>query len=247
MNRVLAFLDSSPSSSAVRRTANHFARLVGAEVDCLHVHDPGSNDAAPFDLDEDVRLLHGDPLEKMLEELRASDVIGAVLGARAIRGKPVGRITLALVTESPVPLLILPPGHSGLTKADPHVMIPLDGSEATTAALGPLATTLANAGAHLRLLHFFDSDRLPPFVGSEEDVRVLAEEFRLRHLTDQAETCDLRLGDPAQHMIDATIDRPTEAILIAWNQDLAPGRAEVVRRLLRESPLPIITLPSKAI
>lgn len=246
MTRILAFLDGSPSSSAVRRTADHFAPLVGAKVDCVHVHDPATSDAPPSDLGDDVRLLSGDPAETMLEEVQSSGVVGAVLGARAIRGKPVGRIALSLATRSPVPLLVLPPGHSGLTTDRPRLMIPLDGSDTTTAALGPLATTLAKAGARLRLVHFFDSARLPPFVDAEEEVRVLAEEFRRHHLTDQAETCDLRLGDPAQHMIDASADQPTDAILIAWHQDLGPGRAEVVRRLLRESPLPIITLPSDA-
>ncbi len=241
MTRVLALLDGSPSSPAVHRTAKSLAEALGVELDPVHARRP---DDPPHEHPPNhARTVIGEPEVVLLEELGAPDVAAGVLGTRATHAKAVGHVALDIIAASPVPLILLPPGNSGLEATKARLLVPLDDSLSTSRALRPVIDALIAAGAEIRIVHFFDSDSLPPFVATGEDIRVLAEEFRRSHLPVDTVACDLRLGNPAQHMIDVATERPTDALVIAWGQDLGPGRAAIIRRLLSESPIPLIVVP----
>ncbi len=241
MSRMLALIDGSPSSPAVLRSATSLATIADIEVDPIHVYRPDDPESSHRPLG--ARAIMGDPITALLAELRADDVVGAVLGARATRAKPVGSVALAVIAGSPVPLVVLPPHSGGLTADQLRLLVPLDGERSTSDALVPLISALFAAGAEVRIVHFFDSATIPPFIETAEDLGVLAKEFALTHLPVEASSCDLRLGHPAQHIFDVVADHPTDAIVLAWAQDLRPGRAEVILRLLRESPVPLIIVP----
>ncbi len=244
MTRLLALLDDSPTMFSVLRTASSLATVIDATVDAIHVRPPG-DDSPDVHVGDDVRVLVGDPDQVLRRELEADDVIAAVLASRSTRAKPIGHLARSLVATSPVPLIVLPPDHRGLVTTHPQLLVPLDGVMATTTAISPIVRALTDAGAHVRVVHFYDSAALPPFVATSEELGVLAEEFGRRHLPEHAERCVVRVGDPAHHIIEEAIEQPADAIVVAWSQDLGPGRAEVIRRLLGESPVPLIVAPIK--
>ncbi len=241
MTRVLALVDGSPSSPAVRRSAASLATMLGAVVDPIHVRHPG--DAGDDDGFIGTRTVEGDPETVLAAELAGDDVIAGVLGSRAIHAKPVGHVALGVISASPVPLVVLPPESSGFEATESRLLVPLDGSTTTSETLSPIVRTMCDAGAEVRIVHFFDSASLPPFASSRQDMEVMAHEFSLRHLPGNDADCVLRLGLPAQHIVELLDEHPADAIVVAWRQDLGHGRAEVIRRLLRESPIPLIIVP----
>lgn len=241
MTRILALLDGSPSSPAVYRAAANLADMLGVDLDAVYARHP--DDPEQGHRPEAARELVGEPVAVLLEELHAPDVLAGILGTRATHAKPVGHVALDIIAAAPVPLILLPPGTSGLDIAKARLLVPLDGAPATSNALRPVIHELSTAGAEVRIVHFFDSASVPPFVATSEDLGVLADEFRLSHLPIESSACDLRLGNPAQHIMDVLTEHPADAVVVAWGQDLSPGRAEVVRRLLSESPIPLIVVP----
>jgi len=243
MTRIVACLDRSPCDAAVLRTADALAGLLGATVDAVNVSRP--DDAAVGDRPDRARVLSGDPAQVLLAELGSEDVALGVIGSRSVRAKSAvaGHVAMELLASSPVPLAVVAPGGASLPADRPQILIPLDGAVATTEAVAPLANALASAGAGVVFLHVFDSGSLPPFVSSADDLAILAEEFLDRHLPERTEPCELRLGEPGEHIGDVADAHGADAIMVAWRQDLSPGRAEVIRHLVRRDLRPLIVVP----
>ena len=243
MNRIVACLDGSTCDAAVERTADALASLLRATVDAVNVSRPG--DATTIERPERARVLSGDPASVLLDELRADDVVLGVIGSRSVRAKPAmaGHVAMELLASSPVPLAVVAPGGASMPADHPEILIPLDGAVETTDAVAPLANALASGGAGVVFLHVFDSGSVPPFVSSADDLAILAEEFLDRHLPERTEPCELRLGEPGDHIADVADARDADAIMVAWRQDLSPGRAEVIRHLVRRDRRPLIVVP----
>lgn len=240
MSRILAFVDRSPVAAAVQQAAASMSHLLGGTVDLVEVQP----EADGIEEDRNIRRLEGVPEEALLDELSSEDVRLAVLASRSISAKPevAGHVALALLQSAPVPLLVLPPGSSGLPAVEPRVLVPLDGDSETDAALLQMAHALADSSAVVHVLHVYDSSSLPPFLESSEDIEVLAREFMAEHVARDVGTCELRIGDAASQILDVAGQREIDLILIAWGQDLAGGRAAVVRRLLRNG-APLLLVP----
>ena len=243
MTRIVACLDLSPSDAPVLRTADALAGLLGATVDAVNVS--RADDASVVDRPARSRVLSGDPASVLLDELRSDDVVLGVIGSRSVRAKPAvaGHVAMELLASSPVPLAVVAPGGASLPADHPQILIPLDGADATTEAVAPVANALASGGAGVVFLHVFDSGSVPPFLSSVEDLEILAEEFLDRHLPERTEPCELRLGEPGQHIGDVADAHEADAIMVAWRQDLSPGRAEVIRHLVRRDLRPLIVVP----
>lgn len=243
MTRILACLDRSPCDAPVLRTADALAGLLGATVDAVTVDRPG--EAPMADAPDRARVLSGEPAAVLLDELGAADVVLGVIGSRSVRAKPAvaGHVALELLASSPVPLAVVAPGGASLPAGHPRILIPLDGATATTEAVAPLANRLASGGAGVVFLHVYDAGSLPPFVSSADDLAILAEEFLDRHLPERTEPCELRLGEPGRHIGDVADTHGADAIMVAWRQDLSPGRAEVIRHLVRQDLRPLIVVP----
>jgi hypothetical protein len=243
MSRVLAFVDHSPSAAGVVAAATSLAAWVGAAVDVIFVAEPGS--PAPPEDPHRARVIRGEPETVLLDELQCSDVAFGVLGSRSVRSKPegAGHVTLALLAASPVPLVLIPPDSRALPTEQPRLLLPLDGAMETTTALAPVANLLSKAGAVIIVLHVFNSSTIPPVLESSHDLDILAEEFLLQHVPGVGEACELRIGQPALHIVDVTDEQDVDAVLVAWRQALSPGRAEVLRHLVREIHVPLVIVP----
>ena len=243
MSRVLAFVDQSPCALDVRATARWLGRLLDATVDVVHVVDPENHTLSNPDVS--VRLVEGPTEDTLLRELRSSEVAAGVVGSRAIAAKvpALGHIAQSLLTATSTPLVVVPPESKQPTGDEVSVLVPLDGTTETAQALLPIANQLADGGAIVIICHVFDAGSIPPFISSPTDLEVLADEFAREHLPGLSPSCELRIGDPSCTVADLVGEVGAEAVLTAWHRDLAPGRANVMRRLLHETKVPLIVMP----
>lgn len=253
MNRVLAMVDESPQAPRVLTTATALAQLLHCEVDAVTAvsreseQHRGRPETIANRLDTTTRATYGDPAAALMTELADPDVLIGVLGTRTLRSHPhlFGHIAHAVVTETSTPLVLVPPGSHPLTTEHPVFLLPLDGTQRTSDSVNPIAAMLTAEGGENITLHVFDSTTVPMFAPSRHGSQLLAEEFMTQHASGTAQRGEARLGSPAQHILDVARQHHVDAIILAWNQDLEAGRAEVIRRVVGEADLPVILVPCR--
>lgn len=245
MSRVLAFVDDSPIAVGVTRTAAWIAGLLSATVDPVRAHHPDAGPKRATSPPDGVRMVEGPTIEVLIDELGAEDVEAAVVGSRSVDAKApgLGHVAEELLTRADRPLVVVPPRAPDPADGAGRILVPLDGTEPTTAALLPLAERLALAGATIVIVHVFDAESLPPFIESFEDLEVIAAELARRHLPGLARHCELRVGAPAAEVARVVDDERPDLVLLAWHQDLAPDHASVMRRLLHDTQIPLVVVP----
>lgn len=234
MTRILAFVDDSHLAPAVQRTAEDFGQLLEAEVELATIaHRDGTVSATPG--------------PAMVEQLQGEGVLLAVLGSRDVASKPepVGHVAAHLLTRSPIPLVLVPPTASGLGGGaePPRLLLPLDADPTTDDALLPMVSRLQAGGARIGGMHVYSSETVPRFLGSTHDLETLAAEFVARHLPGICDDCELRIGAPEREIIERASADDIDGVIVAWRQDLSPGRGEVIRRLLAEGGVPVLIVP----
>lgn len=240
MKRVLAFVDGSPCSAGVLSVADGIAGLWAASVHAVTVPETETDDS-------DRGSREGSVADRLVAELRAPDVVAGVMGARSVPGKPgvMGHVTEAVAVAAPVLLVIVPPDVAAPWPRGGRqvsILMPLDGEPRTSAAVMEVVDRLPPDDTDVTVLHVFDSDSLPPLASAPEDRRIVAEEFGLVHCGGVIDRIELRLGPPAGVILRVASELRSDLVLVAWGQDLGPGRAEVVRRLL-EDEFPVGLVP----
>lgn len=141
-----------------------------------------------------------------------------------------------------------------------RVVLPLDGSPASTPAVDASLEIADQFGARLQLLHIPASDSPPPaqrgaFVGPwyldapHHEWPAWSDEF-LRRFGPGERAAGERVefhvapGEPAEEILGFAKERGADLIAIAWRQNLGQGRAEVVKRLLAKSECPLMFVPA---
>lgn len=244
MTRVVAAVDRSPVADLVRRTAQTLASALGSEVEevsCEQVspaqvsHDGASDRLGVADRDVDV----------VCAALAGEGVIAGVLGARRLRGRrqPLGHVAQAAITSADVPLVVVPPDAPPMRTTPMTFLAPLDGTPATERAVRRVVEEVVGALGDLIVLHVFDEDSVPMFVTSDEDRRILAEEWSHEHGVATSEPVVLRLGRPAETVLDVVRQVHPDALVLGWHRRLDDGHAEVVRRALAEAGVPVVLVP----
>ncbi|MEL6893180.1 MAG: universal stress protein [Actinomycetota bacterium] len=247
--RVVACIDHSHLAPAVAATALAIARLIGSEVDAVHVGAPDAT-VAPNDSVAGIaiRTVIGTPETVLVDELRFDGVEFAVIGSRNLLAADqlLGHVSEALVTTADIPIAIVPPNGRALPDGRLRVLLPLDGDPATShAVVAPIVSTLASVGDVVPL-HVFGGSSAPMFITSDEDRSVLAEEFAARHAPGVHAPVELRIGHAADEILDAAAAQDVDAIVVGWHRHIEPDRARVVRRLLEDGRFPLILHPVRS-
>jgi nucleotide-binding universal stress UspA family protein len=246
MKRILACVDDSPLAPDVLATARSLARRNDATVDALTVTGPRPLSPTPASPPGPTRSLEGDPIQTLLRELGAPDVEMAVIGARSIHSKPaaLGHVARAIISTSSVPLVVVPPGARPLPADEPVTMLlPLDG-HVVSDSIVPLAHRLVRDVDRVIVLHVFDSDNVPMFVASGQEQATFARDFLAKHAGKLPVESEMRIGRVSAEILDVARQAQVDVILLCWDQDLGVGRADVVQRLIAESPVPVILHPT---
>jgi len=226
MNVILALLDASPTAAAVARNAEALGRLLDLDV-------------------ERVEAIGPDPERSLMATISDRHGAYAVLASRSSPPKPdvAGHVAQTILTGSAIPLVVIPPVGRDLPDHAPRLLLPLDGNHSTDVAVLDVADDLIGAGATVSGLHVFDSSTVPPFVGSAQEIAILAEEFFANHMPHHTVSCELRIGEPGPEILSHAEVLDVDAIIIAWSQDLSEGRGKTLRQLLRATTVPLILVP----
>ena len=257
---VLAALDSSAASRAVLETAIAIAGVFGGQVEALHVDD-GSDVRMPTALAgrygvpfRAVAVVDGDDaVERALAgAITAPEVTMVVVGARALpgSGRRVGHLARAVATGSRAPVVVVPPdaadparwAHRAGAISIRRALVPLETARPVPDAVQQCVQRLRDGGIDVVAVHVFGDD--PPRVADHpvRDLELLGDEFLARSLPGAGADIDLRAGPIGSEILLAAGEAGADLVVLNWSQDMSPGRAAVVRDVVRYATVPVLLL-----
>lgn len=246
--RVLTALDNSPGAGPVAEFAGALARVLDAEVDVVHVRSDGVETArsAAEEAGHPLRIERGDPGTTLREEAGASDVAAVVLGRSAEHHDgPVGAVALELLTTEPKPVAVVPSETANPGRLE-RILVPLEGTRSTSLAPRRTIELARDAGLEIVLVHVFDVGSLPSFTDQpQHEPAAWAGEFLARYSPCPPEDVRLecRVGDPARQVVAVAREIDADVIALGWSQELAAGRARIIRAALEQAVLPVFLIP----
>jgi nucleotide-binding universal stress UspA family protein len=233
----------------VLSTAGAVAKLFGAEAKALHVGlERPALSATARRAGIDLENVAGDTAPTLARAVSRDDFVAVVIGARGKHpGKrPAGHTALSVITLEPRPVVVVPPDAPPPCAIE-SVLMPLDGTAASAAALEEFLELAHDAALRIVVAHVLGTNTLPAFSDHlPHEARAWSDEFIARHCpTAPGATLELRVGEPREHLLDILRQSACDLVALGWRQDLARGRAAVVRRMLAESPVPVLLTPVK--
>jgi nucleotide-binding universal stress UspA family protein len=252
MEHVIAAVDESPVARPTLDTAHALAGLLDADVTAVHVSDarPSPEMVAIVDATAtplDVR--HGDTVPELVRASKDPGVCALVIGSRRLIAsrRVVGSTALAVIESVDVPAVVVPP-TAHLT-AIHRLLVPLEGTAGTSAAIEKLVGRLAGSGTvDVVVVHVLHNDATPAFSDrSGHETRAWTDEFLRRWVPSVSPTvvAETRVGRPATEVCAAAEEVGADAVLVGWKQRLDRGRAAIVTALL-ELDVPVILVPTGA-
>lgn len=238
---VVAALDNSLAANPVLVAARALARALGARVEAIHVlveteqtpHHAAVSAGVP------LRVVSGPVVNRLVEAAEAEETAALVIGARSKPASPhpLGSTALAVVTSASKPIVVVPP----VGRIAPHlrrVLVPLEGSLSTSLAPRSLIELGERGSVEVIALHIVE-DRAEP------EEREFDEEFLRRYCPSGIGVVKLerRMGPRDELVALAAEELDCDLIALGWAQQLARGRAPVVRKTLERSPLPVMLIP----
>jgi nucleotide-binding universal stress UspA family protein len=246
--RVIAAIADDAAVSVVLSVATAVADLYAATAQAIHVgEEDAALAAAAHDAGVALSTVAGPPVEGLARAAAAEDVAALVIGARgAPAGKrPVGTTALQLITMLQKPVVVVPPAVAPRRRID-SILVPLDGTMASAAALHQTVVLAGEAAAEITVAHVQQRHAAPPFEDHlPHEVDAWSREFIARYCPSATDvTLELRVGEPHEHILEIVRQSDCDLVALGWSQELAGGRAAVVRRMLAESPVPVLLAPA---
>jgi nucleotide-binding universal stress UspA family protein len=251
--KVLAALDQTAAARTVLAASHQIARIFDAEVSAVHVLQDGVEGVRQLAAANRVPLveLEGPPAATLAQTVEGDDDAAAlVVGTRALPhgGREIGSTALEVVTTAHKPVFAIPP-ELPAEFAVRRVLVPLEGSLSTSYA--PYAALDAPGAEEIDvvILHVIEEDALPAFSDQpQHEWEAFSNEFLARYSRWPFERVRLetRVGRPDQHILPVARETNCDLIALAWAQELAPGRASIVRETLRRGRIPVLLVPVHA-
>lgn len=249
MNTILVALDNSPTGKAVVETANALATLLEADVEALHVQVNGAQtarhtaEAAAIPL----RTVAGPVVDRLVEAGEDEDVVALVIGARGTHAarRPFGSTAASVATRLLKPVLIVPPNGDPPARLR-RVLVPLEGTPATSLAPRALFTLAGGTELDVLALHIHEQDSIPAFTDQpQHEQRSWTREFLHRYCQWELGTIRLetRVGRSGELIPRMAEEFDCDLIALGWSQQLSAGHAPVVRETLERSRLPVLLIP----
>jgi len=247
MRKVLAAITGDSAAMGVLSSADAIAELFSATVEALHVGDERAVVAsAARKAGVTLRTITGEAVQEIVDAAAAEDVVAVVIGAHGapVGKRPVGSTVLALVASLNKPVAVVPP-DAALQHPIQSVLVPLDGTAASAAALREIVELAAGAELQVVVAHVHQARSLPAFSDHlQHEVHAWSEEFIARNAPAAIDaTLELRVGEPHERVLDICRHSGCDLVALGWSQDLGRGRAAIVRRMLADSPVPVLLTP----
>jgi nucleotide-binding universal stress UspA family protein len=233
----------------VLETAKAIEPLYGSPVEAVHVREGPTAivAAAAGAAGVPLRLESGSPLDVLEALLAAPDVGALVIGARGTPAgrRPTGDTALRLITSVPKPLVVVPPDVREPERID-RILVPLNGSPESAAAVSRTIELARASGIEVIVLHVRAEKDLHAFSDQlHHEGPAWVEEFLARFCPVPAQEVEveLRVGVPEEEVGSVAAEIEADLIALGWSQQLAPGRAAVVRAMLSSSVVPVLLIP----
>jgi len=212
----------------VTGTAAAIARLVGGQVRLLH---PAAD------------LSAGGAARQVIRELRQPGTVTGVL----IAGEASRPLWKRVAQQSAKPVVLVPAAVRDVPSRIRRVLLPLDGTARSAAAVAEAAERFVRGGAELVVLHVFDAETVPRFWDQHAHAgQAWEQEFLARYCALPGARLELRSGGAAEHVAKVAGAEQADMIALAWSQRLEPGRAAAVRRTILDAEVPVMLVPMPA-
>lgn len=225
MTQVLAVLSPGKTKAPVISTAAAVAEITRAQVRRVSpAGDLGAEQAAG----------------QVLRALRSPGTLLVVVAGDEL-SRP---IWWRVVQRSARPVVLVPAAARGRRPEIRRVLVPLDGTAESSAAVAETVEQFARAGVDLVVLHVFDAETVPRFWDQAAHARgAWAEEFLARYCAQPGVRLELRSGVAGDHVLDVAEAERADMIALGWSRQLDPGRARTVRRAILDSVVPVMLVP----
>ena len=249
MTKVVAALDNSSAAGPVLATATSLAKLFGATVEAVHVRGDGGRIAhgVAKAAGHEVRELDRPVVRALVETGMEEDVVALVIGARRTPSgaRPVGGTALEVIGSLPKPVAIVPPDAPAPGRLR-RVLVPLEGTVSSSIAPQSVIKLARAARLDVVVLHVIDEESLPAFTDQpQHEAAAWRQEFLARWcpsgITDLR--VHTRVGVREEEILRAAEDNDVDIVALGWSQELAAGRAPVVRTALERGRIPILLIP----
>jgi nucleotide-binding universal stress UspA family protein len=248
MTTVLAAIDTSAAATPVLATARTIGKLYHARVEAIHMD--GEHAETVRALAESagmkLRLVEGQSPTDLIAALEHDDdIVAVVVGARGLPmgPRPVGHIARAILTELRKPLVIVPP--EARTRGIARVLVPLDGTHASAAALASVIKLAVAEEVEVVVLHVHHGLSVPRFCDqTQHETAAWSGEFLARNCPYAKDAkLKLRTGVPGESVMQVAVNDGADLVALSWSQDFSPDRAAVVRDVLERSSIPVLLVP----
>lgn len=246
MRTIIAALDTTAAARPVLETALRIGEQAGMDVEAVHVVDGPAVTPEFLARKAGVRLrrLDGPAGKALLEAIGSPEVVAGVVGARGTAGgrRPLGSTAMQVIESADKPVTVVPPEALSPRRLR-RLLVPLEGTEASSRAASEGLSTLFGSEVELIVLHVFTEITLPRMLDHpREDMDLLGREFAKSHLP-HAVSVELRPGPVAARVIEVSDEMKVDLVALSWSQVSLGGRAKVVQEVLGSSTLPVLILP----
>lgn len=248
MTRVLAAIDNSAAAKPVLETAKAIEPLYGSPALAVHVREGSASiaEAAARAAGIPLRIESGSPLEILQGLLQVPEIGALVIGARGTPAgrRPIGDTAQALITSVAKPLVVVPPDVREPERIG-RILVPLDGSPESAAAVSRTIERARAAGIEVIVLHVRGEAALHAFSDQlHHEGPAWVEEFLARFCPVPAQEVEveLRVGVPEEEVGSVARETGADLIALGWSQELSAGRAGVVRAMLSGSAVPVLLI-----
>jgi len=247
VSTVLAAIDGSPVSRTVLEVAKEVARVLGAQVDAVHVVEDVTEppEIEISGADTPLRLLQGDVSSTLIAEASADNVAAIVIGSCREVGQPsaAGHVSLDVIGNVRKPVVVVPP----TTPPDYElhtVLVPVSGKPAR--ALEEVVRLAENPQLHVVILRMLDESSIPAFEDQPYyDVQAWADEFLARWVPGAGSdtAVEVRIGEPEDLVVAVTHEVCADIVAIGRRRGVPAAEAPLVLVSLEHSRVPIVLLP----
>jgi nucleotide-binding universal stress UspA family protein len=230
-------------------TARNLAEVFGGHVEAVHVGSERADTAAAAASGLGLRRLTGPVVPTLARAVEDASAAALVVGTRGLPGRPVGSTALEVITSLTRPVVVVPP-EATLRAPLRRVLVPLEGTVATSLAPMTLIELAHDAEIEIVVLHVHDAATLPAFTDQpQHEADAWRQEFVARYCPwgigkVELQVCVGRREEEILRVADAT---KADLVALGWAQQLASGRAPVVRELLKRGRTPVLLLPLRLI
>jgi len=245
VTRVIACIDNSAAARPVLEGARAIAPLFGAQVEAAHVteSDESADTTTAYTANVPLRTLHGETVDELVNLTQDQEVVAAVVGARGrpLGRQPAGHVALELADRAAALLVIVPP-DARVREPIQRVLMAVKGTATNARSLERAIELTDVKDIELVVVHVDDEENIPSFSDQvQHETDEFIREFLARYVpAAPAARVALRIGRPADEILDTIDAEQPDLVAIGWRRNAGPDGGLVAREVVARSHVPVL-------